>query len=206
MRNETENKYEYIYNLELDDRFTEEDLENRCVYLQESVDSCSANEIIYHIFRYNRLDKGIPIWERKPIVLYITSPGGSVVDGFGLIDAILESETPVYTVNQAMCYSMAFLIFIAGHKRYSMKHSTFLCHDGSSFAYDSMSKLKDRMEFETGQMEERTKQYIIEQTDITEELYQEKYRKEWYMYADEAKEYGIVDFIVGDDCKLNDII
>jgi ATP-dependent Clp protease protease subunit len=174
--------------------------------LQESVDSCTANEIIYHILRYNRLDKGTPIEQRKPIVLYIASPGGSVVDGFGLIDAILMSETPVYTVNQSMCYSMAFLIFIAGRKRYSMKHSTFLCHDGSSFAYDSMSKLKDRMEFETGQMEEKTKQYIIAQTDITDELYQEKYRKEWYMYADEAKQYGIVDYIIGDDCKLEEIL
>jgi ATP-dependent protease ClpP protease subunit len=87
-----------------------------------------------------------------------------------------------------------------------MKHSTFLCHDGSSFAYDSMSKLKDRMEFETGQMEEKTKQYIIAQTDITDELYQEKYRKEWYMYADEAKQYGIVDYIIGDDCKLEEIL
>jgi len=202
----SKNDYEYIYNLEYDDQFNYDDLKNRCLYLQESVDSCTANEIIYHILRYNRLDKGTPIEQRKPIVLYIASPGGSVVDGFGLIDAILMSETPVYTVNQSMCYSMAFLIFIAGRKRYSMKHSTFLCHDGSSFAYDSMSKLKDRMEFETGQMEEKTKQYIIAQTDITDELYQEKYRKEWYMYADEAKQYGIVDYIIGDDCKLEEIL
>ena len=194
--------YSYCY----EDRFQIEDLEERHLYINSGIDEAVIDSIVYYILRYNRLDKGIPREQRKPIILYLNSPGGTITDGFGVIDAVLQSITPVYTVNLAMCYSMGFLIFLAGEKRFGMPNSTYLCHDGSSFAFDSMSKLKDRMEFETGQMERHTKDYIISRTKITEKTYDEKYRTEWYMYSEEAKNYDIVTHIVGKDCTFDDIL
>lgn len=194
--------YSYCY----EDRFQIEDLEERHLYINSGIDEAVIDSIVYYILRYNRLDKGIPREQRKPIILYLNSPGGTITDGFGVIDAVLQSITPVYTVNLAMCYSMGFLIFLAGEKRFGMPNSTYLCHDGSSFAFDSMSKLKDRMEFETGQMEQHTKDYIISRTKITEKTYDEKYRTEWYMYSEEAKNYDIVTHIVGKDCTFDDIL
>ena len=73
-------------------------------------------------------------------------------------------------------------------------------------AWDSMSKLKDRMEFETGQMEKHTKEYVLSRTTISDELYDNKYRTEWYMYPEEAKENGVVTHIVGKDCEIDDIL
>jgi ATP-dependent Clp protease, protease subunit len=201
-----EKEREIVYNYCYEDNFTEEDICNRRLYLNSEVDGTAVDNIAYHIMRYNRLDKGIPKEERKPIVLYINSPGGSVSDGYGVIDAMLTSETPVYTVNMAMCASMAFLIFIAGAKRYSFKHSEFLMHDGSTMGFDSTAKMKDRMEFETIQLEKMTKNYILSRTKISEEIYNKKYRCEWYFLADEGKEIGTVDFIIGEDCSIDDIL
>ena len=194
------------YNLELSDKFDLEDYDGRRLFLNTEIDECIITTIVYHILRYNRMDKGKPIEERKPILLYINTPGGSVVDGFGLIDAILQSKTPVYTINQAMAASMGFLIFIAGNKRYSMKHGEFLMHDGNTFTWDSTAKAKDRLDFETNELEKSTKEYIISRTKIDEQLYDEKYRIEWYMLADDAKKYGICDYIIGEDCDIDEII
>jgi ATP-dependent Clp protease protease subunit len=194
-----------VFNYCYGDKFDIEDLEERKLYINGGIDEDVIESIVYHILRYNKLDKDIPKEERKPIILYINSPGGSVVDGYGLIDTITSSTTPVYTVNQALCASMGFLIFIAGHKRYSMEHSEFLMHDGSTFAWDSTAKMKDRMEFETIQLERMTKNYIMSHTHIDEKTYDEKYRVEWYFLPDEAKGIGVVDYIVGKDCSIDEI-
>lgn len=194
------------YNLELSDKFDLEDYDGRRLFLNTDIDESIITTIVYHILRYNRLDKGKPIEERVPILLYINSPGGDVPAGFGLIDVILQSKTPVYTINQALAASMGFLIFIAGHKRYTMKHGEFLMHDGSTFTWDSTAKAKDRLDFETNELEKSTKEYIISRTKIDEQLYDEKYRIEWYMMSDSAKKYGVCDYIIGEDCDIDEII
>ena len=96
-----------------------------------------------------------------------------------------------------MCASMGFLIFLAGHKRYSLQRSEFLMHDGSTYGWDSTAKMKDRMDFETGQVEKMTKEYIMSRTNIDSDLYDAKYRVEWYFLPEEAKCHGVVDYIIG---------
>lgn len=199
-------KNKSVINLCMEDTFDIEDLEGRRLYINDAVDEMVIESIVYQILRFNRQDKGKPVEDRVPIKLYINSPGGSLTDGYGLIDAIITSKTPVYTINQAMCASMGFLIFIAGTKRYTMPHAEFLMHDGSNFAGGSTAKLKDRMDFELGELEEMTKEYIMSRTNITEETYKEKYRMEWYFLPKVAKEQGVADFIVGEDCDIDDII
>ena len=101
---------------------------------------------------------------------------------------------------------MGFLIFIAGQKRFAMPHAEFLMHDGQNAAYGSTAKMKDRMDFELGELEAVTKDYIINHTKITSQLYDEKYRVEWYFLPKKAKEVGVVDCIVGEDCDIDEII
>lgn len=84
-----------------------------------------------------------------------------------------------------------------------MPSSTFLCHDGSAFAWDSTNKLKDRVDFEGGEMEEHTKNYIISRTNISADLYEANKRKEWYFYPKAAKQYGVVTHIIGEDCDID---
>lgn len=181
------------------------DLKQRKLFLNDEISSVSAIEVVHHILQFNAEDKGIPIEQRKPILLYVTSIGGSVDAGYALIDTILCSKTPVYTVNLGWQYSMGFLIGLAGSKRFAVPNARFLMHDGSSFVYDSGAKAQDQMEFQK-RVEERTRSYVLSRSCLTPEGYDAKFRVEWYLFADEAKRYGFTDFIIGLDCEMDEVV
>lgn len=189
----------------VDEMFYLKDLKQRKLFLNEGIKQSTISEIVKHIMQFNREDKGVPIEERKPILLYVVSNGGEVDSGFELIDVIQNSKTPVYTINLGYQYSMGFLIGLAGHKRYATKNAKFLMHDGSNFIYDSGAKAQDRMKFDS-RVEERTKEYILSRGNLTSEEYDAKFRVEWYMFADEAKERGFIDYIIGEDCDMDEVI
>ena len=189
----------------VDDMFFLRDVQNRKFFLNCGVDQTTVHDIARHILQINSEDAGIAKEERKPIRLYIASNGGSVVDGFELIDVIESSVTPVYTVVLANAYSMGFLISLAGHRRYALRSASFLHHDGSNLVWDSGTKAQDQMEFNK-RFDEHIKAYVLSHSKITEEEYDSKLRVEWYLFANEAKEKGFVDYVVGVDCPLEDVI
>ena len=189
----------------LDDAFYLKDLQNRKLFLTDEISQASVNTIVKYILQYNADDKGLDVSERKPIFLYLVSNGGEIDAGFEMIDAIKSSTTPVYTINLGYWYSMGFLIGITGHKRYAMPNSKFLLHDGVNFVYNSGSKVQDQIEFDI-RLKDRIKELILKEGRISSEEYESKKRVEWYMFADEAKERGFIDYIIGEDCKLEDIV
>ena len=191
----------------LDEVFYLKDLKQRKIVISEDIDdeAVPVQDAIHNILQFNADDRMLPPEARKPILLYLTSNGGSVDVGMQLIDIILNSKTPVYTINTGRQYSMGFLIGLAGHKRFATKNAKFLMHDGTTFVVDSTSKAKDQMEFQI-KIDERIKQYVLSRSKLTAEEYDKKYTKEWYMFADEAKENGFVDFIVGVDCDIDAIV
>lgn len=189
----------------VEEMFYLQDLKQRKLFLNENINQNSIHEIVKHILQYNCDDKNIAPEDRKPILLYVVSNGGAVDAGFELIDVIQNSKTPVYTINLGYQYSMGFLIGLAGHKRYASKNAKFLMHDGSNFVYDSGAKAQDRMRFDS-RVEERTKDYILSRGNLTSEEYDAKFRVEWYMFANEAKERGFVDYIIGEDCDIDEVI
>lgn len=181
------------------------DLAQRKIYLNSDIDQYSVADSVKHILQFNKEDKDIPVEERQPILIYVVSNGGEVDSGFELIDVIRASKTPVYTINLGFQYSMGFLIGLAGHKRYAMPNAKFLMHDGSDYIYNSGAKAQDQMEFNK-RISERIKQYILSSSKITAKEYDKKLRVEWYMFADEAKEKGFTDYIIGLDCDIDEII
>lgn len=187
------------------DVFYLQDLRQRKLFLDDEVSQLSVGEIVKHIMQFNAEDRGLDPEKRKPILLYIASPGGSVDDGFELIDVISASKTPVYTINLGYQYSMGFLIGIAGHKRFANPNAKFLMHDGSHFICNSTAKAHDQMMFQN-KVEERVKSYVLEKSNISSEEYDSKLRVEWYMFANEAKEKGFVDYIIGQDCDIDLIV
>ena len=189
----------------VDELFYLRNLKSRKLYLSEYINEFIIDNVVKHILQYNAEDKGKPIEERKPILLYCSSNGGSVDPGFELVDVILQSKTPVYTINLGYQYSMAFLIGLAGHKRFASINAKFLMHDGANFIMNSGAKAQDQMEFNK-RIEDRVKEYVLTRTKITSETYDAQMRKEWYMFANEAKELGVTDFIIGEDCTLDDIL
>ena len=128
----------------VDDIFYLRDLKQRKLFLTANIVQFSIGDITKHIMQYNAEDKGIPTDERKPILLYVASNGGDVDAGFELIDTILASKTPVYTINLGYQYSMGFLIGLAGRKRYAAQNAKFLMHDGSNLIWNSGARLRIR--------------------------------------------------------------
>lgn len=189
----------------LNDLFWMKDLQMRKFYLNYGIDQDGIHDIARHILQFNAEDRDIDPKDRKPILIYIASNGGEVDSGFELIDIIENSKTPVYTINLAYEYSMAFLIGLCGHKRYAMKNARFLMHDGTNFVWDSGAKAQDKMEFNKLQ-ELRIRDYVLSHSNVTPEEYDAKLRVEWYMFANEAKKNGFVDYIIGEDCELDEVI
>lgn len=193
--------YEYKRAKELDDRrlylygpieTTEND--RRGLYFDASL----IEFLVEQIFEYNRQDKGVPVGKRSPIRLYINSPGGNVTEGFALVSAIEKSKTPVYTINVGQWASMAFLIGICGHRRFSLPYMTFLMHDGATITFGSTSKVQDRINFEKQFDDEVIKPTILRHSKMASERYDELARVEFYMLPEKAKEYGFIDEIVDD--------
>lgn len=189
----------------LEDIFYLKELKQRRLFLEEEVAQYSVSDLIHQIMQFNMEDAGVPVEERKPILLYIATEGGSVDAGFELIDAIRMSKTPVFTINVGYEYSMGFLIGISGHKRFAFPSAKFLLHDGSNIAYGSSTKVQDQLEFNR-KIENRIKELVVSRTNITAKEYDKNLRVEWYMFADEAKKRGVIDAIIGEDCDIDAVL
>lgn len=185
------------------DEFIKEDLKNRVLLINERITDIVIDEQVMCILRWNAEDKDIPVEKRKTITIYLNSEGGSSFDGQALIDVMLASKTKIRTVGFGMVASMAYLVFLAGNERIGFENTSFLQHEGEAGVSGlSSSKAKETMAF-FDDMEERTKKYILSKSKITEETYDNFYKREWWMYSQEAKENGIVDKIIGEDCDID---
>ena len=194
------------YNFDLEEIIALKNLQQRKLFLSDcneagGFDSFDVDRICANILQYNRDDaeSDLAPEDRTPILLYIDSFGGSLVSGFKLIDIIKLSKTPIYTINTGTWYSAALLIGIAGHKRFATVSSTFLLHDGVNGYMDSQSKLEDYADFFKKFNNVVVKEYVIGNSAITDEEYEENRRKEWYFLANEAKEKELIDIIIGVD-------
>lgn len=169
--------------------------QERKIIFNDDVDSRVINTVAHWIIKWNEDDADIPVEKRKIIKLYITSNGGDVISGLAAIDAITTSKTPVHTIAVGCAASMGILLLMAGHKRYAYEHTVLLIHDGSLNVSGSSRKAKSTMGF-YDKLDDRVKKYILDKTQISEEQYDEKADDEWFMFADEGLELGIVDEII----------
>lgn len=177
--------------------------EDRCILWNDDIEDDFV-EIYQDILRWNKEDisNGIKPEESKPIRVYINSDGGSVSAVFAIIDLLLMSRTPVITIGLGKCYSSGGLLLMAGHKRLLLPNCTILIHDGQSGSYGAIGKMLDNLEF-TKELEVKIKNYILSRTSIQEEDYDKNYRRDWWIFADDAvNKYHIADKIVTDITEI----
>ena len=194
--------------LNLNEYLAYQDYLDRRLYLNTAIsyiegivvvgESSIANELVGWIFDYNRDDQDKPIEERKPIRLYIDSPGGDMTGGFAIVNAIKISKTPIYTINVGQWSSMAFLIGITGHRRFSLPDMTFLMHDGSLFASGSTNKAQDKMKFDDRFENEVIRTHVLKHSNMKPVEYDALARVEYYMLPQDALKHGFIDEIVED--------
>lgn len=191
--------------VDLDDWFFMRTMQERVIEIPGIIEEGIVQLCQRSIIQINQMDKGIPVDERVPIKILISSDGGDTFAGLELIDMIQNSKTPVWTVNMGHEYSMAAIVGLAGNKRYATKNASFLIHDGAVSIQDSGSKVHDFIKFDK-QLNERIKKFVLSRSNITAQKYSSKARNEWYFFADEAKKLGMVDGIIGEDIELEEII
>lgn len=175
-------------------------MHDRTIYLNYDIDDDFV-DFYQHIIKWNKEDEGKPVEERKPIKFFINTNGGSISAVFAIIDLILKSKTPVITIGLGKCYSSGGLLLMAGHKRLILPNTTILIHDGSSGMEGATGKMFDNMEF-MKKLEQRMESYICSRTSITEEVYEKNYRKDWWLFSDEAIQYKIADKVITDLSEL----
>ncbi|MBR6137382.1 MAG: ATP-dependent Clp protease proteolytic subunit [Bacilli bacterium] len=165
-------------------------IKNRTIFLEGEINSESANEIIKKVIYLDSLNK-------EPISLYISSPGGSVLSGMAIIDTLSIIESKVKTVAIGLCASMATIILMNGDERYATRHSEIMIHDIFSEAplgkeidiKRSLKKMTKHRNMIIDLFKSKTKK--------NEKEIEEAISYDNYMSSDEAKEFGIIDKIIG---------
>ena len=101
------------------DRLVEENFNRRILVLNDEINEAVMENYVLFILNWNCEDteRGIPIKKRRPIKLYISSPGGDSFDGSMLIDVIKSSSTPIIGVAFGLVASMGYHIYLACHER-----------------------------------------------------------------------------------------
>lgn len=200
----------YRLNVGLSELAKVNEVNNRRLYLFGeilSVDSCEdefdpyvspTSMLVKQILSFNKADIGLAPAKREPIILYINSPGGELIEGFPLISAIELSKTPVYTVNVGEWCSMAFLIGITGHKRFSLPYMTFLMHEASGAMVGKISDMEAKLDFDKRFNRCVTREHILRHSTMDATVYDAVCKSEFYMLTDEALKYGFIDEIVTD--------
>ena len=187
------------------DELMREFLNNRTLVFNDDVDDNVIENYIMHILRWNKEDIGLPSEHRKKIVLFISSPGGNTFSANIMIDVITNSITPVVGVGLDLVASAAYVLYLACHERYAFRDTAFLQHEGDMTIENSRSKFKNTATF-FEEMDNRTKDFILSRTNMTEEFYEKMYEQEFWFFAQKGKELGVVHKIIGEDCTLDEVL
>lgn len=177
------------------------DEKERIFFIDFEIDR-SLIEIERKILQYNRIDKGVPIEDRKPIKLFIYSYGGELDAMFSFIDVVELSKTPVWTINAGISMSAALVMLLSGNRRFALPHSMALIHSGSGGAAGTYEQSEAAMANYKKQVA-KMREYIMAHTFIDKKTMTKNQAKDWYLDADEQIKYGIVDKIADDIDEFN---
>jgi ATP-dependent Clp protease protease subunit len=171
----------------------------RIIFMAEEVDDAMANAIVAYMLYLDSDD------QTKPISLYINSPGGSVTAGMAIYDTMQHIKSEVVTICVGLAASMGAFLLAAGTKgkRFALPHARIMIHQplggvGRSQATDIeieakqilrvRRELNELMAFHTGKSIEQ----IEKDTD-----------RDYFMSAQEAMEYGLIDRVIADQSAQN---
>lgn len=193
-----------VMSIGLGEKLYLEDLTDRVFYLDAEVGTDLFHSVITPIAKINGMDYGIPIEQREPIKLIISSFGGSVYEGLALCDVIRQSRTPVIGICLGYAMSMAFAIFSVCHTRVATPNAVFMYHDGWSGVENTTTKVRDWAAFEP-KLSKRVDKMIAESSKLTVEYLDSISGHDNYWFTDEMIEKGIVDGIIGKDIEMEEI-
>jgi ATP-dependent Clp protease protease subunit len=167
--------------------------EKRAVYLWGVVDDKSAKEVVSKLLL---LDADKPGEEIK---LYINSPGGVVTSGMVMYDTIKLIQSPVSTICMGLAASMGSLLLSVGTKgkRYIYPHAEVMIHQPSIGGYFQANSADIEIQAEQiRKTKEIGAKILAENCGKTVEQIMKDFDRDYWMNAEEAVSYGIVDAVL----------
>jgi ATP-dependent Clp protease, protease subunit len=166
-------------------------LNERIVFLGTPVDDQIANLIIAQLLHLESEDPD------KDVYIYINSPGGSVYAGLAIYDTMQYIKPDVQTICVGIAMSMGALLLAGGTKgkRLALPNAKILIHQVSSGFQGQATDIEIQAR-ETINMKRKMEEIIAQHSDQPLEKVSKDMERDYFMTAQEANEYGIIDTVV----------
>jgi len=166
-------------------------LKDRVIFIGSAIDDYVANIIIAELLFLQNEDSS------KDIHVYINSPGGSVTSGLAIYDTMqfVKPDVNTYCVGQAA--SMAAVLLAAGEKgkRYALPHARIMLHQPWGGMEGTATDINIHAK-EIIRIKEKLEKILVKHTGQAEEQIKKDTDRDFFMSADEAKNYGLVDNVI----------
>lgn len=166
----------------------------RSIFLAEDITDRSAAELSALLLYYDHMD------HEEPIHLYLHSNGGAITGLLNIYDVMQMVEAPVKTILLGKCYSAGAVILAAGAKgeRYALPGSRIMIH-GVQFVFpvpgEDMTNSKNYLEF-IEDTNDLLMKILSKHTGQPTAKLKADCAREYWMSAQEAKEYGLIDHVI----------
>ena len=166
-------------------------LKDRIIFIGTPIDDHVANIVIAQMLFLQMEDP------KKDINIYINSPGGSVTAGLAIYDTMQFVTCDVTTYCMGIAASMAAVLLASGTKgkRYALPNSDIMIHQVSGGAHGQASDVERQVEF-MFKLKKRLIKILSAHTGKSEEQIKIDSDRDYYMTAEEAKAYGLVDHVI----------
>ncbi|MBL4703524.1 MAG: ATP-dependent Clp endopeptidase proteolytic subunit ClpP [Flavobacteriales bacterium] len=164
---------------------------DRIIFLGTGIDDYIANIIQAQLLFLESVDP------KKDIQIYVNSPGGSVYAGLGIYDTMQYIGPDVATICTGMAASMGAVILCAGApgKRTALKHSRVMIHQPLGGASGQASDIEITAK-EIQKLKKELYDIIAAHSGQTYDKVWEDSDRDYWMIAEEAKEYGMIDEVL----------
>ena len=166
-------------------------LKDRIIFLGTGIDDQVANAVIAQLLFLESQDP------EKEIKLYINSPGGSVTSGLAVYDTMQYIKPDVSTICIGLAASMAATLLASGApgKRYVLPNAEVMIHQVMGGAEGQASDIKISAE-RILRIKDQLNKILVKHTGQPEERIEKDTDRDFFLTADKAVEYGIVDKII----------
>jgi ATP-dependent Clp protease protease subunit len=166
-------------------------LRDRVVFVGAPIDSQIANLVIAQLLFLDYEDP------EREIRLYINSPGGEVYAGLGIYDTMQMLKCDISTVCMGLAASMGAVLLMAGTpgKRYALPNARVLIHQGSG-GFTGNNPDVEVQAREAINLVTRCIEIMAQHTGQPFDKLKRETERDYFMNADEAREYGIIDEVL----------
>ncbi len=166
-------------------------LRDRIIFIGQPIDDSVANTVIAQMLFLEVEDP------KKDMKLYINSPGGLVTSGLAIYDTMQYVQPDVSTICMGQAASAAALLLAAGApgKRLSLPNANILIHQPMGGARGQASDVGIQAR-QILRIKDRLNEIFVEHTGQSKEKIERDTDRDFYMTAEEAKEYGLIDKVI----------